>query len=209
MSAQAPQFSVIQAVYQTGFNLYAVLHNPITGQVWNVGTSAFETFTSGNWANYAIALAEQTGSGYYSAPFPGAAILAAAGAVLMTEAIYVRAGATPAIGDIPAMNLQQSQGVSVASILGNYTPLFNMLVALSTEEVLSVSSVPSSTQIIPTAIPSANADNYIGRALIFSPTGAAAGQAYRISGYDQSTGAFTLSAPLLTTPAASDQFVVV
>jgi len=209
MSVQAPNFFVIQATYQTGFSLYAVIHNPLTGQVWNASTQVFEIFTSGNWANYAVAMAEQTGTGYYSASFPGSAILAAAGAALMTEAVYIRAGGSPTIGDIPAMNLQQSQGVNVASMLGNYTPLFNMLVALSTEQVLLVSSSPAANQVTATTAPSGNADNYIGRALIFAPGGAAAQQAYRISAYDQTTGTFTLTTPLLTTPSNGDQFVVV
>lgn len=206
MSVQAPNFFVIQATYQTGFSLYAVIHNPLTGQVWNASTQAFEIFMSGNWANYAVAMTEQTGTGYYSASFPGSAILAAAGAALMTEAVYIRAGGSPTIGDIPAMNLQQSQGVNVASMLGNYTPLFNMLVALSTENVLLVSSSTANT-VTATTTPSANADNYIGRALVFAPGGAAAQQAYKISGY--AAGVFTLSTPLLTTPNNGDQFVVV
>ena len=209
MSVQSPNFYAIQATYQTGFNLYAVIHNAHAGTVWNTSTSAFETFTAGNWANYAIPLTEQTGTGYYSATFPGTQILAAASAVFMTEAIYVRAGASPTIGDIPALNLTQSQGVNVASILGNYTPLFNMLVALSTESVLTVQSVPSSTTIVPVTIPSTNPDNYIGRALVFAPGGAAAQQAYRILAYLPSTGQFTLTAPLLTTPNNGDQFVII
>lgn len=59
--------------YQTGRTLYFTVHNETSGFIWNLsgGTGgAFEAFVSGNWANYAISLAEQGVSAYYTGNFP-------------------------------------------------------------------------------------------------------------------------------------------
>jgi hypothetical protein len=63
----------IQIPYRTGVTVYTTIHSR-TGTVWSTsgGTGAFETFTSGTWAEYVIATSEQGVTGYYVGDFPAA-----------------------------------------------------------------------------------------------------------------------------------------
>jgi hypothetical protein len=54
----------------TGFTLYALIRNAID-QIWNTGTSAFESFNGSNYANYVIALVGDA-SGFYAGNMPSA-----------------------------------------------------------------------------------------------------------------------------------------
>ena len=53
--------------------LYFTVHNR-TGSVWSTsgGTGTFESFTSGNWTDYAISMVEQGVSNFYAGTFPSA-----------------------------------------------------------------------------------------------------------------------------------------
>src|ERR1035437_7064019 len=111
----------IESVYQVGQTLYAVAINPVDGTVWRFDTSVWESFSAGHWASYAIPLSEYSGSGYYRAAYP-----ITTPTVLATEVIYVQAGGTPTLGDVPATALGHSQGANVAAI-GQSVPSANML----------------------------------------------------------------------------------
>jgi hypothetical protein len=65
------------------------------GQRWNAGTGAFEAVVSGHWADYAVALAEDAGTGHFSGAVP-AGINAPA---LLAVNAYRRAGGAPALSD--------------------------------------------------------------------------------------------------------------
>lgn len=83
--------SEIQLAYGTsGRTLYAVIRSAV-GQVWN--GSAFETYTGGNWATYAVSLTEQGTSGYYAGTFP----TTSAGVYLIE--VRDRSGGSPATTD--------------------------------------------------------------------------------------------------------------
>ena len=56
----------------TGRTIYAVVRNHTSGFLWSTVGPAFEVFTSGNWANYAISLVEQGVTGYYVGNMPSA-----------------------------------------------------------------------------------------------------------------------------------------
>lgn len=77
---------------QTGLTLYVHIRNN-TGAVWN--GSAFVSWNASNWATYAVAMTEQTNSGYYNATFP-----AAITAGKYSYFVYQQIGGSPAVGDI-------------------------------------------------------------------------------------------------------------
>ncbi len=63
----------VQFSYQRGKTTYFVARNQTSGFIWSTsgGTSgAFEAFTSGNWANYAISCTEQGTSATYAGNWP-------------------------------------------------------------------------------------------------------------------------------------------
>lgn len=78
---------------QTGLSLYVVASN-LGGQWWN--GSGLETFSGADYATYAIALTEATGSGHYSAPTPALA----PGVYCLS--VRKRLGSTPSLNDIVA-----------------------------------------------------------------------------------------------------------
>lgn len=83
---------------QTGLSLYAHIRNN-SGQVWN--GSAFVSWNVSNWATYALALTEQTSSGYYNVAFPSTIT-----AGKYSYFIYQKVGGSAAVGDI-AMGASQ------------------------------------------------------------------------------------------------------
>jgi hypothetical protein len=149
---------------QTGFNLYANVRDK-SGQLWN-GT-AFEAFTSGNYATYAITLTEQTSTGYYKVAFPSSI-----GPGKYTYAIYQRAGGSPALGD---------QIVYQSQIFWDGT---NEITPLSTNDVLTQINTALNTVISSPTSGSILADVQA----IFNklPTGS-------ISGFNRNTDTVNLS----------------
>lgn len=75
---------------RTGLTIYVLLRNS-AGQVWN--GASFVGYNSANWSTYAIALTEQSGSGYYTGAFP----TVAAGKYTVTA--YKQFGGSPALTD--------------------------------------------------------------------------------------------------------------
>lgn len=59
--------AIVEVVSQSGQTLYFTVHDS-SGNLWN--GSAFEAFSSANWATYVIAFTEQGTSGYYKGSFP-------------------------------------------------------------------------------------------------------------------------------------------
>lgn len=77
---------------QTGLTLYAHIRNN-SGDIWN--GSSFVAWNVSNWATYAVAMTEQTSSGYYNVAFP-----AAITAGKYSYYVYQQLGGSPAVGDI-------------------------------------------------------------------------------------------------------------
>lgn len=101
--------SEISAVFTTGRNLYALVRSS-TGRIWN-GTS-FETYATGNYSNYPVAMTQQgTSESFYAGNFP----------LAITAGVYnivvkARTGVSPAETDpAVAMGSLQWNGSSVFS----------------------------------------------------------------------------------------------
>lgn len=83
----------IQVAYPTSaVNLYAVILSSV-GQFYNTVGAAFENFNAANWADYDIALTEQSTTGVYLGDFPALA------AGTYSIAFFLRAGGSPAVTD--------------------------------------------------------------------------------------------------------------
>jgi hypothetical protein len=194
----------IESIYQSGAKLYVILHNRITGQIWNNSTLAWETYNSANWTEYAIALTEQTGSGFYTATRP-----TGVSGYLQSEAIYVQAGSSPALTDAPSIGIQHSQGENIASI--NSDPAVspqNLQISLSTEETGTVSTGTISASSFPTSLVNSNVNAYQGK-IIRMTSGVAVGMVGLVAQYNPTGGVITLSGSLAATPSAGDSFIIV
>lgn len=95
------------------------------GQIYNTGTSALEAFNSAHWANYAIAMSEDTPSGDFFGTMP------ALPAGLYSLEVHLQLGGSPAIGDI-------SQGS--VPMIWNGTAEVNLSQALGTDGEVLVST---------------------------------------------------------------------
>lgn len=194
----------IEALYQTGQNLYAVLISPVDGTVWNQNTQLFEAYNSGHWSQYAVPLTEYSGSGYYRAAYP-----IASPTVLSTDVIYLRAGGSPTLGDSPATNLEQSQGVNIGAAANSWQAGQNMGIALGTQQVGAISGTPSSPTLLPTNLTNSHLDAYAGRAIVMT-SGALIQQASFVTAYDQTLFILTITGfPSGATPANSDTFIII
>lgn len=78
---------------QTGLNLYVHIRDS-AGNIWN--GSSFVSWNSANWSTYALAMTEQTSSGYYNVAFPSAIT-----AGKYSYFVYQQLGGSPAAGDTP------------------------------------------------------------------------------------------------------------
>ena len=180
-----------------------ILFNRITGQVWNNNTHAFENWNSANWAQYAIALTEKTGSGYYTAAIP-----AGVSGALVSDVLYLQAGGSPASSDAPPQSLGHSIGDNVAAISGDAAAApTNLEAALTTETQGAAAGVPT-TSVIPTNLANTTAGAYQGLTMRFI-NGAAAGMAGLIANYAVASGVITLAGGLAVAPAAGDLFIIV
>lgn len=193
----------IQAIFTTGSTLYAILRNALNGQVWNNSAPAFEVYNSAHWSQYAIALTEQTSSGYYFAVRPSGL-----SGFLTSETIYQQAGGSPAISDAPPNSLNYSGGVNVSAISGDaaYAPT-NLQAVLASQTQGQVAAGTITNQSFPTNLTNANANAYSGRVIYFV-SGACAGMAALIATYTPGTGTITTSGGLAATPSANDQFII-
>jgi hypothetical protein len=84
--------------FVSGQTVYAVVLNS-AGQAWNTVSGAFETPTAANWANYAIAMPEQSAgnlTGVYQGSFPAGITTAGVYNILFRQ----RAGSSAAATDL-------------------------------------------------------------------------------------------------------------
>lgn len=108
---------------QTGATYYAwVWHQ---GQIYNTGTSAFESFNSAHWSQYTIAMTEAVPAGDFLGNMPVVA------ADLYTIEIHLQLGGSPAIGDISEGSIP---------ITWNGTAEVNLSEALGTDGEVLVST---------------------------------------------------------------------
>lgn len=200
------QLLPLEVTFNTGANLYAVIHGVVSGtrQVWNPtlnsGAGAWEAYNSAHWAQYAVALTEQDGSGYYAATYP-----ANISGVITSEVFYNNA--SPTLGDAPVASVSYSQGRNAAGLSGDPLAASNAQQAFISEQKGAAAGVPT-VSVIPTNLQSTQANVYAGRAVIFT-SGAAVQCAGRIIAYSPINGILTLSAPLPIAPAAADSFIIV
>lgn len=198
----------LENVYTTGQNLYAIIHGVVAGvrQYWNptlnTGAGGWEVFNPAHWVQYAIALTEDTGTGYYAADYP-----ANISGVLTAEAYYLRAGGSPATSDTPANNLTRSQGQNVGAVAGDGDVPDTLQQALKAEQRGAATGIPT-TMSVPTNLTNAQANAYQGRVVIFT-SGAAYQAVARINAYTVTNGVLTLAAALPVAPAAGDTFLIV
>lgn len=202
----AQQLLPLEVAYQSGQDVYAVVRGVVAGtrQVWNPtlnsGDGDWEAFNGANWAQYAIALAEQGTSGYYAADYP-----ANITGVLTSETFY--ANPTPTLGDAAISSQGRAQGQNLGAVAGDADVPAALQQALISEQRGAAAGVPTAS-VIPTDLTNAQANAYQGRAVIFT-SGAAFQCVGRIISYTVSGGVLTLAAPLAVAPAATDTFIVV
>lgn len=193
---------VIECVQATALNIYALLKNRITGQTWNANSNAWDTFNPSNWTNYAIALTEDSGSGYYQAVRP----VGVAGS-LVSDVFYVRAGGSPATSDAPPFSLLHGEGENVAAIDADpaVAPQ-NLAAALGASIQGAVVAGTLTNTAFPTNITGLANNLIVGRTLTFL-TGANAKQSVVVLSYNGSSGVIGVS-PLVGAPSVADTFIV-
>lgn len=195
--------SPIETVTSSGLTLYSVIHHP-DGRVWRFDTQVWEAYNSGHWASYAVPMAEQAGSGYYSATYPSQIA-----GVLTTEVIYTQGGGTPALSDAPGDGLGQSQGSSVAAVNNDVTAALNLQANLDAMiQGAAASGILSRTQAT-TNLDDVTVGVYNGR-LIMWTSGALIRQAAYIQSYAGSEAGGLLTFGVLTeAPAEGDTFIII
>lgn len=194
---------VLQCVFQSGATVYAVLRNRLNGQVWNTSTPAFETYNEAHWAQYAIALTEQTSSGYYTANAPSGV-----SGYLVSAAFYQQAGGSPATSDSPPFQLANANGENVAAISGDpVNAPSNLQAVLASQTQASVAAGAITASSFPTSLVDSNAGAYQGRVIYFT-SGVCLGMAALIANYTPTGGIITLSGSLAAAPSASDTFII-
>lgn len=194
--------ALIETIYPTGSSLYAIIHNP-NGQVWNktlnTGAGGWENYNSGHWSQYAIAMTEQSGSGYYSVAYPSGI-----SGVLTTEVIY--ANGTPTLGDAP-VGIAESQGTNIAAIGGDATAAPKLQRSASSIVTGKVIAGTLTTVAFTTDIINANVNAFQGRSVLFA-SGTLAGQGGVVSEFDPSTGLVTVTGAFTGAPAIDDEFSI-
>ena len=197
----------IETTFSSGATLYAILHKPTTGELWNNVAQAWQAFNEANWASYAVPLAEQGTTGYYYAAYPAAA--AGDGSFLTSDVIYQQAGAGPATIDAPATGIGQSQGVDVAAVKSNALAASRLERSLSAMIIGEVTGVGVSTETLIYTTLDDTADNvYQGRLLVFT-SGNLIRQVANISAYSAVNHTLTVAGPFTAPPALADSFIIV
>lgn len=193
----------ITATYTVGATLYAVITSP-AGTFWNTISQTFEAFNAGNWAQYAVPMAEYPGTSYYSAAYP-----TGIAGVLTSELLFAQAGGSPALSDAPAFTVIQSQGKNVGAVGNLWQSAQNMAFSLGTQQLGAIVGTPVSSLVLPTNLTSTELDAYAGRAVIMT-SGALAQQGSRINAYDNVLFTLTIVGfPSGGTPANTDTFVII
>jgi hypothetical protein len=119
----------IKTVYKSGSTVYAVILSPSI-QVWNGST--FENLTSMNWTTYKIALTEQI-AGIFIGSIPSGIVTSGTYMIL----IYLQAGGTPTVTDIPVGGWQTAwSGTGEVSSLNAQLDMTQAVPASNTAESL-------------------------------------------------------------------------
>lgn len=190
----------IETTGATDQTLYAIIRRP-DGLVWNEQDQGWQAYGDGQWANYAVPLAEQGSSGYYRADFPDAA-----SGYLTTEVVYIQGGGAPAVGDAPA-GIGQSQGTSVAAVGNDVVAAMNMLANLRGMTTgKAVAGTLSRTQV--TTDLATGTDNALKGRLILWTSGACLFQSSYIQASETGTQLLTFGA-LTEAPGVDDTFVII
>ncbi len=192
--------SPIETGYTTGQTVYVVRHNP-DGTVWNTDSQAWEAYNSSHWTDYAIELAEQTGSGYYRAAqtIPNLD-------VLTTDVLYNQAGGAPALGDT-LIGIGQSQGTNLFALNSSVASAANLQKSAGSMLPGTVQSGSNTTAQIVSNLTGATNNLYNGRVIIFL-TGNAAGSAAIATGYNHTNHILTFTTVAIA-PTAGDTFIIV
>lgn len=107
----------IQYCDSSGVTAYDALLVGPTGKFWNRSTLAWETYSEGNWANYAAALTQQGTSGIFLGDMP-----AGLGSGVVRVIVVQRVGGSPAATDPVAgetrIHWDGTQEISLHTILG-------------------------------------------------------------------------------------------
>ena len=107
---------------QSGLTVYGFIRDEATGLIFN-GTSMV-TWNASNWATYAVALIEQTGSGYYSASFPSGLPPSTYSVVL-----YQQAGGSPVSTDNELGTLSQLISPTPAPLVASVNLIESLRIA--------------------------------------------------------------------------------
>jgi hypothetical protein len=201
----------------TGKTLYGVLINS-SGQFWYPTGSAFESYNSAHWSNYAIALVE-SGAGDYVLTLP-------AGAIATPDALTIdyrlQAGGSAVTTDIPAGNDLYAPGTPGYVQLDFTQALPTNPVANTVGEALFIADIfggrvgvaqagSTSTTLKLDAGASADTGAYIGDDLyLYGGTGGGVrgtGQRRTVVSYDPSTKIATVHRAWDTTPDNTTKFI--
>lgn len=198
----------IETIQATGLSLYVIIINDDPesadlGKVWNTtlnaGAGGWEAYNSGNWAQYAVALTEYAGSGYYRGTYPSGI-----GLTLTTEVIY--ANGTPTLGDVP-QGIGQSQGSNICAVGGDGDVAATLQRSLKTMVRGAVIAGTLTNKSFSTDVVNANINAFAGRSILFA-TGDLAGQGSRIVSYDPDTGVIEVAGPFTGAPSSDDIFII-
>lgn len=199
-------FLLIEVLYQVGVTVYCMIRRRSDGSVWNTalndGNGGFETWNAGNWTQYAITMTEQASSGLYAGEYP-----ANIGVELTSTVFYAQAGGIPAALDAPGFLLSLSQGENIAGIAGSGQSAANLGASTGSQTTGALIGTPTAT-VLPTDLSAGTDDRYLGRILIMT-SGDAVDQVQYVISYDGTTKEITLSAPLISVPAATDTFIII
>lgn len=193
----------------SALSIYAIIVNndPDSadfGKVWNTtlnaGDGGWEVYDSGHWAQYAVALTEYAGSGYYRGTFPEDI-----GSAMTSEVLY--ANATPTLGDAVYAGPGASQGVSVRAIAADSNAADKLQRSVSSMVLGTVIAGTLGASAFTTDVTNDETNAFQGRSLLFT-TGDLAGQGSVITAYDPDTGLITVAGAFTAAPTAADKFVI-
>src|SRR5271170_1325274 len=85
----------LQTRAAVGSTVYAIVRSP-SAQPWNTSTLAFENWTDGNYANYAIACTDEGSSGFFVGSMPTAITISGTFSI----EFFIQAGGSPAESDL-------------------------------------------------------------------------------------------------------------
>lgn len=188
----------------SGATLYAIIHTKIDDDrmVWNFIDQEWQAWDAVAWAEFAVPLTEEAGSGYYAANLPDGI----GNGVLTTEIVYRQNGGSPAQGDT-LIGVGQSQGTNICTINSSGDAAINMAQAAGAEARGEAQAGTLTVNAMTTNLGHEVANAYTGRTVIWIG-GALDGVAARILSYTPGTGLLVYST-IPTAPTAGAKFIIV